>query len=363
MLYCSTRSSLKKRYSFRDVLFSGFAPDGGMFMPEHLPILSIETLQRWKNLSFQNLLCEISSLFIPEHEITKAQIKELISSALSSFSLPDAVRLVHLRDSLCILELFHGETLAFKDVAMTCTAHFLRYFLRKDASRAMIIVGTSGDTGSSAIRSVLGVSEVDIVVVFPRGLITQVQELQMTTSIADNVYVFAADGTSDDIDVPIRKLFADSDLVDRYALMSLNSVNWSRIMVQTAIFLYAYLKLSMLHVTEDALPELEVVVPTGGAGNITAGLIMKQMGVPLRLVAMVNANDIIHRTVQSGDFSMFSTVTHTLAPAIDIQDPYNMERVFWLLSGGDAVFVKNLMESFHSQRKTTLQSPVHQKVL
>lgn len=361
MRYCSTRAGVQG-CSFRDVLFSGYAADGGMFMPENLPLLSVEMLRSWRRLSYRQLLCEVCKLFIPEQEMPRDQLEGLVSSALSSFSVPDAVRLVQLKDSLSILELFHGETLAFKDLALSCTAHFLQYFLRRDRQRTTILVGTSGDTGSSAIRSVLGLREVDIVVVFPRGRITKIQELQMTTSVAENVHVFAADGTSDDIDVPLRKLFADADLVQRHRLMSLNSVNWSRIMVQMAHFLFAYLKLTASLPEGDALPVLEVLVPTGGAGNITAGIIVKRMGVPLRLVAMVNANDIIHRTVQNGDFSMSSSVTQTLAPAIDIQDPYNMERVFWLLSGGDGLMVKSLMEEFQKTHKLSLPASLHQQL-
>uniref|UniRef100_A0A673KLW6 Threonine synthase-like 2 n=1 Tax=Sinocyclocheilus rhinocerous TaxID=307959 RepID=A0A673KLW6_9TELE len=331
MHYCSTRAGVQGR-SFRDVLFSGYAADGGMFMPETIPSLSPETLLTWSRLSYQQLLCEICSLYIPEQEIPRHDLEGLISQALSSFSIPEAVRLVQLKDSLSILELFHGETLAFKDLAMSCTSQFLQYFLRKDGKRATILVGTSGDTGGSAIRSVLGLSEVDIVVVFPRRRITRVQERQMTTSIADNVHVFAADGTSDDIDVPLRKLFADPDLVLRHGLMSLNSVNWSRILVQLAHFLFAYLQLSMPQAKGDALPVLEVLVPTGGAGNITAAYIMKLMGIPLRLVAMVNSNDIVHRALQSGDFSMSDSVKQTLAPAIDIQVPL-LSVVYLCLTG------------------------------
>ncbi|XP_067293637.1 threonine synthase-like 2 [Pseudorasbora parva] len=359
MRYCSTRGGAPDR-SFRDVLFSGYAPDGGMFMPEFIPTVTAATLRLWSNLSYQQLLCEICSLYISELEIPRQHLQELISEALSSFSIPDVVRLVQLKDSLSILELFHGETLAFKDLAMSCTAQFLRYFLRKDSKRATILVGTSGDTGGSAIRSVFKMSELDIVVVFPRGRVSRVQELQMTTSTADHVHVFAADGTSDDIDVPLRRLFADAELVRRHGLMSLNSVNWSRILVQTAHFLYAFLQLCPAE--GDSHPVLEVLVPTGGAGNITAGCITQMMGIPLRLVAMVNANDIVHRTVQSGDFSMTDAVKQTLAPAIDIQDPYNMERVFWLLSGGDGVMVKGLMEEFQTTHTLALPASLHKQV-
>ncbi|XP_047425955.1 threonine synthase-like 2 isoform X2 [Mugil cephalus] len=277
-------------------------------------------------------------------------ITVLVGEALSGFSVPEVVRIIRLKDGLSVLELFHGATLAFKDLAMTCTVRFLNYFLQKENRRATVLVGTSGDTGGSAIQSAKGLSGLDVVVIYPRGRITPVQEKHMISCLEDNVHVFAADGSSDDIDQPLRSLFANQELVKSHSLMSLNSVNWSRVMIQLAHFIYAYLELSGMEHTEAnaALPELEVVVPTGGAGNIAAGYIVKEMGLPLKLVAMVNSNDIVHRTITTGDFSMADNIKQTLAPAIDIQDPYNMERVFWMLLGRDGALVKNMMEEFQN---------------
>ncbi|XP_030006831.1 threonine synthase-like 2 [Sphaeramia orbicularis] len=363
MQYCSTRGGVHG-WDFRDVLFSGYAPDGGMFMPESVPVLSLNTLRDWSGLSYTQLVVEVASLFIPTQLIPRQDVEALVTTALSGFSVPEVVRIARLKDSLSVLELFHGDTLAFKDLAMTCTVRFLDYFLQKENRRATVLVGTSGDTGGSAIQSAKGLSGLDVVVVYPRGRITPVQEKHMITCLEDNVHVFAADGCSDDIDQPLRGLFGDQELVTSHGLMSLNSVNWSRIMVQLAHFIYAYLQLSDVERAEDdgALPELEVVVPTGGAGNIAAGFIVKQMGVPLRLVAMVNSNDIVHRTVTSGDFSMATNVMQTLAPAIDIQDPYNMERVFWLLLGKDGASVKKMMENFqHSHRHSLPEN--HRRLL
>ncbi|KAL1268883.1 hypothetical protein QQF64_034246 [Cirrhinus molitorella] len=316
MRYCSTRAGVQGR-SFRDVLFSGYAPDGGMFMPETIPSLSPETLRTWSHLSYQQLLCEICCR---STSLSRRIPRQDLEEALSSFSIPEAVRLVQLKDSLSILELFHGETLAFKDLAMSCTAQFLQYFLRKDGKRATILVGTSGDTGSSAIRSVFGLSEVDIVVVFPCGRITKVQERH------------TADGTSDDIDVPLRKLFADPDLVQHHGLMSLNSVNWSRILVQLAHFLFAYLQLSMPQTGGDALPVLEVLVPTGGAGNIAAGCIVKMDGHPFCVSWLCQLNDIVHVRSLKRRLSMSDSVKQILLLASDIHDPDNLEACFWLLS-------------------------------
>uniref|UniRef100_A0A3P8NYW7 Threonine synthase-like 2 n=1 Tax=Astatotilapia calliptera TaxID=8154 RepID=A0A3P8NYW7_ASTCA len=355
MQYCSTRGGVRG-WDFREVLFSGYAPDGGMFMPESLPLLSPDTLRSWKGLSYTKVVMEVASLFIPPQLIPRDHLEVLVGEALSGFSVPEVVRIARLKGGLSVLELFHGDTLAFKDLAMTCTVRFLNYFLQKENRRATVLVGTSGDTGGSAIQSAKGLPGLDMVVVYPRGRITPVQEKHMISCLKDNVHVFAADGSSDDIDQPLRRLFADQELVKSHGLMSLNSVNWSRVMIQLAHFVYAYLELS--GVKQDdvgaALPELEVVVPTGGAGNIAAGLIVKQMGLPLKLVAMVNSNDIVHRMVTSGDFSMAANVTQTLAPAIDIQDPYNMERVFWLLLGRDGAKVKTMMEGFQRSRRHLL---------
>ncbi|XP_005950624.1 threonine synthase-like 2 [Haplochromis burtoni] len=360
MQYCSTRGGVRG-WDFREVLFSGYAPDGGMFMPESLPLLSPDTLRSWKGLSYTKVVVEVASLFIPPQLIPRDHLEVLVGEALSGFSVPEVVRIARLKGGLSVLELFHGDTLAFKDLAMTCTVRFLNYFLQKENRRATVLVGTSGDTGGSAIQSAKGLPGLDVVVVYPRGRITPVQEKHMISCLKDNVHVFAADGSSDDIDQPLRRLFADQELVKSHDLMSLNSVNWSRVMIQLAHFVYAYLELS--GVKQDdvgaALPELEVVVPTGGAGNIAAGLIVKQMGLPLKLVAMVNSNDIVHRMVTSGDFSMADNVTQTLAPAIDIQDPYNMERVFWLLLGRDGAKVKTMMEGFQRSRRHLLPENHH----
>lgn len=363
MKYCSTRGGVHG-WDFRDVLFSGFAPDGGMFMPESLPMLSSDTLRCWKGLPYTKLVVEVASLFIPTQLIPRDDLEVLVGEALSGFSVPEVVRIAQLKNGLSVLELFHGDTLAFKDLAMTCTVHFLNYFLRKENRRAMVLVGTSGDTGGSAIQSAKGLPGLDVVVIYPRGRITPVQERHMICCVQDNVHVFAADGSSDDIDQPLRQLFADQDLVKSHGLMSLNSVNFSRVMIQLAHFIYAYLELSGMEQTDTdaALPELEVVVPTGGAGNIAAGYIVKHMGLPLKLVAMVNSNDIVHRTVTTGDFSMAANVTQTLAPAIDIQDPYNMERVFWLLLGRNGASVKIMMEEFQRSHRHSLPEN-HRKLL
>ncbi|KAM6266507.1 threonine synthase-like 2 isoform 2-T2 [Spheniscus humboldti] len=360
MEYVSTRGGAGV-VDFEGALFSGYAPDGGLFMPQHIPSLDGDTLRRWSRLSYRELVKELCSLFITAELVPRSTLNDLIDRAFSRFRHKDVVHLSRLKDGLNVLELWHGVTYAFKDLSLSCTGQFLQYFLEKKQKHVTILVGTSGDTGSSAIESVRGQKNMDIFVLLPKGFCTQIQELQMTTVIEDNVHVFAAHGNSDEIDEPIKELFADVDFAGKYNLMSLNSVNWSRIMVQIAHHFYAYFQCAP-SLDTTPLPMVEIVVPTGGGGNITAGCIAQKMGLPIRLVAVVNSNDIIHRTVQHGDFSLSESVKATLASAMDIQEPYNMERILWLLSGSDSHLTKTLMERFSVSKSLKLPEDLHRKL-
>ncbi|XP_075704925.1 threonine synthase-like 2 isoform X2 [Rhinoderma darwinii] len=295
MKYTSTRGGVSD-VDFEGVLFSGFAPDGGLFVPEDIPKLEKETLKTWKSLSYKELVKEVCSLFIPPEVIPRNELN-----------------------------------------------------------------GTSGDTGSAAIESVRGIPNIDIIVLLPHGRCTEIQERQMTTVIEDNVHVFAVDGTSDELDEPIKKLFRDTNFVKKHNLMSTNSVNWARVMVQIAHFFYGYYQCAPTE-SNDMLPLVEIVVPTGGAGNITAGCIAQKMGLPIQLVAVVNSNDIIHRTIQHGDFSLADTQM-TWASAMDIQEPYNMERILWLAADSDGVKIKEMMNEFNEKKMLKLPHELHLRLL
>ncbi|KAG8591141.1 hypothetical protein GDO81_000059 [Engystomops pustulosus] len=316
MQYTSTRGGVVG-VDFEGVLFAGFAADGGLFMPEHIPKLNNVTLTTWRSLSYKDLVKEVCALFIPPEAIPRSDLNGLIDKALGRFRHKDVVPVSRLKSDLSVLEMWHGATHAFKDLAMSCVGQFLDYFLKKNNRHVNILVGTSGDTGSAAIESVRGIPNIDITVLLPHGRCTEIQERQMTTVIEDNVHVYAVDGTSDELDEPIKKLFGDTEFVKRHNLMSTNSVNWARVMVQIAHFFYGYFQCAPSQ-DNELLPPVEIVVPTGGAGNITAGCIAQKMGLPIQLVAVVNSNDIIHRTVQKGDFSLGNT-ERTLASAMDIQ--------------------------------------------
>ncbi|KAJ7313366.1 hypothetical protein JRQ81_004664 [Phrynocephalus forsythii] len=360
MRYISTRGGAGST-DFEGVLFSGYAPDGGLFMPETIPVLDFATLQTWSTFSYPELVKQLCTLFISPTLISKTELNDLIDQAFSRFKHQDVVHMSRLKEGLNILELWYGPTYAFKDLSLSCTGQFLQYFLKKRGKHVTVLVGTSGDTGSSAIESVRGQKNVDICVLLPQGFCTQVQELQMTTVMEDNVHVFLTEGNADEIDEPIKELFADEDFSRRHGLMSLNSINWSRILVQIAHYFYAYFQCAP---APDALPwpVVEIVIPTGGGGNLTAGCIAQKMGLPIKLVAAVNDNDIIHRTIQQGDFSVPGAVTSTVASAMDIQEPYNMERIFWLFSGSDSSLVKSLMEQFYTTKKVKLPAELQKKL-
>ncbi|XP_006902079.1 PREDICTED: threonine synthase-like 2 [Elephantulus edwardii] len=357
MKYVSTRG-VAPCVDFEGTLFSGYAPDGGLFMPEELPQLDRETLLKWSALSYPSLVKELCALFIGPALITRDDLDALIDRAFSRFRHREVVHLCRLRDGLNVLELWHGPTHAFKDLSLCCTGQFLQYFLQKRKEHITVVVGTSGDTGSAAIESVQGTKNVDIIVLLPKGHCSKIQELQMTTVLQENVHVFGVEGNSDELDEPVKAVFADVGFVSEHNVMSLNSINWSRVLVQMAHFFFAYFRCAS-SMDVDPLPLVEVVVPAGAAGNLAAGCIAQKMGLPVRLVAAVNCNDIIHRVVQQGDFSLSKAVTPTLASAMDIQVPYNMERIFWLLSGGDSKATKALMEQFEKTNSLRLPHELH----
>ncbi|KAL4231318.1 Threonine synthase-like 2 [Mactra antiquata] len=351
MKYVSTRGGVKNA-TFEDAVFTGYAQDGGIILPEVIPRVSESDLEGWKDLNFVDLAKKILPYFISTEEIPADDLNDIIDKAFGTFTVPEVAPIARLKDGVNILELFHGKTWAFKDVALSCVGLFINYFCSKSKTHYTIVVGTSGDTGSAAIEAVRGLEYVDIVVLLPRGRCSNIQEKQMTTVIEDNVHVIRVDGTSDDIDLVIKPCFMDDDFRKKYHLTSINSINWSRILVQIVHYFYAYLKMS-----PDCTSEVEIVVPTGACGNITGGCIAAKMGLPIRLVCAVTCNDIVSRAISNRDFSVAPTVTPTLAPAMDIQIPYNMERLWYVFSDGDSDLVNDLMKQF--EQTGSIQVPVN----
>ncbi|KAH9499203.1 Threonine synthase-like 2 [Bulinus truncatus] len=242
MKYHSTRGGVKD-VDFKGVLLTGYAEDEGMFLPQYIPKVSSDILRQWSSLSYEDLAYQVTSLYIEEKDIPSSDLKDIFHQAFSTFSVPDIVPIKKFSEGLNIAELFHGRSLAFKDLAMSCLGKFYNYFLRKNQQHMTLVVCTSGDTGSSAIEAVRGLQLVDIIVILPRGRCTLIQERQMTTVLDKNVHVFRADGSSDDIDLIVRKLFADTDFVCKHHLASSSSLNFVRILIQMVHFFYIYLKL------------------------------------------------------------------------------------------------------------------------
>ncbi|XP_070539628.1 threonine synthase-like 2 [Ptychodera flava] len=346
MKYTSTCGGVSN-LTFEQALFStGFVKDGGLLMPESVPVVSQDTLKEWKDLSYPELCKRIVPLFISEQEIPRNDLNALLDRAFSKFSIAEVVKVARLKDDLNIAELWHGKTLAFKDLALSCVGQFLEYFLKKRKKNVTAIVATSGDTGSAAIESVRGLEWIDIVVLLPQGRITKIQELMMTTVLDDNVHVMAGENsTSDDLDVVVNKLYMDQEFKEHNRLMTINSINWARVMVQVAHFFFSYFQ-----VCESCDQTVDIIVPTGGCGNVTAGCVAKFMGLPIKLVCAVNSNDIVHRIIQNGDYSL-TEVVHTWASAMDIQIPYNFQRILWLTSGKDTELVSKLMKQYDDTGK------------
>lgn len=342
--------------SFEDVLFSGYASDGGLFMPERIPLVDKTTLEKWKNLSYLDLSKEVMSLFIPPEEIPAKDLDDLVNKAFSEFGHKDIVSIATV-NNFYVLELFHGKTLAFKDYALASVGVFMDYFLNKRKKNVVVLVGTSGDTGSAAIESVKRSQWMDIIVLYPKGRCTQVQELQMTTILEENVHVVRVDGTSDDLDVPIKNCFSNPAYAVANNLCMINSTNWCRILAQTVHLIYAYLR-----VCSQVGHTVKFVIPTGALGHSTAGSLVNKMGVPVELVCAVNVNDIVHRMISTGDFTISQDVLQTWSSAMDIQVPYNVERLLLLFSDMNYGLVDSLMKEFEQKNSLMIPGDLRRKM-
>ncbi|XP_042231960.1 polypeptide N-acetylgalactosaminyltransferase 10-like isoform X2 [Homarus americanus] len=318
-------------------------------MPDTIPALSKRELEQWREHTYPELMYAIGRKFIDPQEIPDKDLDDIVNSSLQRFKIPEVVRIEHLQGGLNIVELFHGRTMAFKDLALSVVGNLLNYFLSKSGQHITILIGTSGDTGSAAIESVRGRECIDIIVLLPHGRCTVIQELQMTTVIEDNVHVYCVEGNSDELDKPIKQCFADKEFVSAHNLISINSINWGRIMAQVAHFFFTYYQLC-----GNVGDLVQVIVPTGAAGNITAGCIAQKMGLPITLVSGVNINDSVSRAIEKGDFSLKDEVYQSLAPAMDIQIPYNVERLVYIYADSNTKRVKDIMDKYEKDGKTSI---------
>ncbi|WP_457573724.1 threonine synthase [Desulfolithobacter sp.] len=339
MRYISTRGGIEP-IPFKQAVMMGLARDGGLLLPERLPTIDRSKLESWRNLPYQYLAREILELFIDD--IDRLDLEVLVENSYASFRHPQVTPIRKVGD-LFILELFHGPTLAFKDVALQLLGNLFEYQLKESGSFMNIIGATSGDTGSAAIYGVRGKKGINIFILHPHGRTSRIQALQMTTVLDENVFNIAIRGTFDDGQAIVKELFGDLEFKDQYHLGAINSINWARVLAQVVYYVYAYIKL-----WRNGMDSVDFSVPTGNFGDIFAGYVAKHLlpeGCINRLILATNENDILSRFVNQGDYSR-STVRPTFSPSMDIQIASNFERYLYYLRGEDPEQVLRDMEIF-----------------
>ncbi|MFF2019430.1 threonine synthase [Paenibacillus sp. NPDC058177] len=347
MKYISTRGHVEPK-GFIDTVLMGLADDGGLMIPEQIPAVSAATLEEWRSLSYQELFLKIFSLYTND-EIPYEDLKELVATSYSTFRSPEVTPLHQVNDSLYVLELFHGPTFAFKDVALQFMGELYSYISRKRGEIIHILGATSGDTGAAAIQGVRGKEGIKICILHPHGKVSKVQELQMTTVDDSNVLNLSVHGNFDDCQKVIKDLFADLDFKGRYHLRAINSINFVRILAQTVYYFYAYLQ-----VEGSAEKKINISVPSGNFGNIFSGYLAKQMGLPInKLIIATNENNILERFVNTGEYKP-GNFKSTYSPSMDIQVASNFERYLYYLLGEDAEKLSGYMSKLQSEGKITV---------
>ena len=320
MRYISTRGQTDP-VSFNEAVAVGLAPDGGLFLPESLPDIT-PRLAAWKNLSYAELCTEFLALFatdIPEEVLSK-----LVHRSYATFTHPDIAPLRKLDDKLHVLELFHGPTLAFKDFALQFLGNLYGWQCEQNGKSINVLGATSGDTGAAAIHGLLGKPRTAIFILYPDGRVSPLQERQMTCTGAANVHAIAIDGSFDDAQRVLKDIFANKTFAQEHRLSAVNSINIARVLAQSVYYLYAWLR-----IPESEREHVEFVVPTGNFGNVFAGWLLEQMGVPIRgYKVATNRNDILHRLFTTAEYRT-GDVHPSLAPSMDIQVASNFERFLY----------------------------------
>jgi threonine synthase len=347
MQFISTRGQAPPS-SFSDVLLAGLAPDGGLYLPQSWPQFSAGEIAGFKGARYQDVAFQILSRFTAG-SFSDAELREAITAAYSDFDAPEIAPLVEIGDGQHLLELFHGPTLAFKDIALQVLGQLFSRALAKRGGRATIVAATSGDTGSAAIAALGGLANIDVFVMHPKGRVSDVQRLQMTTSAHANVHNIALEGSFDDAQSIVKSLFADAAFAGEIGLTAVNSINFARIAAQCVYYFTATAQLGRA---------CTFVVPTGNFGDIFAGEAAMRMGLGVaRLVIATNANDIMARALNTGIYA--SGASHaTLSPSMDIQVASNFERALFEAAGRDADWTTAAMSDFARDKKLVLPAPV-----
>jgi threonine synthase len=347
--YVSTRGEAPP-LGFMDVTLAGLARDGGLYVPETWPWLSHEAIGGFAGKPYAEVAVEVIRPFVGE-SISEAELSRLAREAYGTFRHPAVVPVAQFGPSTFLLELFHGPTLAFKDVAMQLLARLMDHALAARGERATIVVATSGDTGGAAVEAFRGRERADLFVLFPQGRISDVQRRMMTTANDNNVHALAVEGTFDDCQALVKGLFNHHAFRDRVRLSGVNSINWARIVAQVVYYFTAAATLGAPH------RKVAFTVPTGNFGDIFAGYVAARMGLPVdRLVIATNVNDILARTLATGTYDV-REVQATSSPSMDIQVSSNFERLLFEVTGRDAAAVRAMMASLAQSGRFSLSSP------
>lgn len=344
--YISTRGTAPA-LGFEDVMLTGLARDGGLYVPETWPQFTPSEIEAFARLSYSETAARVMEPFVCS-DIPQTEFAKIVDDTYATFSHEAVTPLIELAPEQWLLELFHGPTLAFKDVAMQLLARLMDRALQHRNARATIVGATSGDTGGAAIEAFAGRKAIEIFILHPHGRVSEVQRKQMTTSKAANVHNIAIQGTFDDCQALVKALFNDHERRDRLSLAGVNSINWARIMAQSVYYFVAGAALG------GPQRELSFSVPTGNFGDVFAGYAASRMGLPVkRLVIATNMNDILARTLKSGCYEPKGVVA-TSSPSMDIQVSSNFERLIFEAAGRDAAQVRELMDALSAQGHFTL---------
>ncbi|MGA8958645.1 MAG: threonine synthase [Pseudolabrys sp.] len=337
MRYVSTRGEAPS-LDFVDVMLAGLARDGGLYVPERWPVLDRATIESFAGKPYAEVAVEVIRPFVGGG-MTEADLARMTREAYGDFHHPAVAPLTELNPNLFVLELFHGPTLAFKDLAMQLVARLMDHVLHQRAERTTIVVATSGDTGGAAIEAFRGRAQADVVVLFPQGRISDVQRRMMTTAPEPNVHALAIEGTFDDCQALVKAMFNHHAFRDRVRLSGVNSINWARVVAQAVYYFTAAVALGGPH------RKIAFTVPTGNFGDVYAGYVAFRMGLPIdRLVVATNVNDILVRTFATGAYEVRDVIA-TTSPSMDIQVSSNFERLLFDAYGRDAPAVRALMGS------------------
>ncbi|WP_404710647.1 threonine synthase [Sphingomonas sp. MMS24-J13] len=346
MRYISTRGAAPT-LDFEAVTLAGLASDGGLYIPESWPSFSRDEIAALAGLSYVDTAVAVLAPFVGD-SLSREELHDLCKGAYGRFAHAAVTPLVQLDHRNWLLELFHGPTLAFKDVALQLIGLLFERFLATRDTHLTVVGATSGDTGSAAIDALAGRAKVDLFMLHPLGRVSDVQRRQMTTVLSPNIHNIAIEGSFDDAQALVKAMFAHQSFAGRFALSAVNSINWARLAAQVVYYFYAAVRLGA--------PERPVAfsVPTGNFGDVFAGYVAARMGLPVaKLIVATNVNDILHRALNEGDYSV-GTVTPTAAPSMDIQVSSNFERLLFDLHGRDGAALAASMRGFESTKALSL---------